>query len=716
LQFTVFLGIFMVNNTGLKSVLLLCLLLTTQSFAANTTQPSTQQKSDSLAVTQIVGGQEAEAADWPWMTAYVVTFQAIATSLQVDGVQYSTQAFSEGPAGQASGEIVGCGLGDSVCADAQNKVCLIQRGTINFSEKVLNCEAGGGVGVIIYNNEIGPISGTLGEGFAGNIPVVAITQQDGETLLTQAGKVAQLSVTADSALQQDASCGATFLGNKWVLTAAHCVDSPDAPFFKMNVGEYDLSDGAENAIAIKNIYVHPLYDADAINNDVALVELVSSVNAPAVEIASIATTDQYAIEHSPAFVAGWGGRTGYAPGEGPTSNFPDILHQVELNLTTNEECRQILAASLGINAENTGITDKMICAPQPVGIDGRGSCQGDSGGPLIVQTGTGPQQVGIVSWGIGCAATGFPGVYTRVAEFKDWLNTLSTGIAIEQKADFGIVPVGVSQSIELPISNNATTTVNLTFSIDGSTNFTVGSHNCSNLAANASCAVTVNYAASQAGEQSANVMISADDSNVAVSQARVVGTAIAQANGIAGVAGPSNANIQWFSGGALPWIANPLAAGVESGAIDDSQDSILMASISGEGTLSFEWSVSSEDNEEDANDPFDALYVYVDNELYSFISGELTAFETISNLELGAGTHRITWVYSKDPAVSEGDDKAYLRNVTFTAKVVAPPPTPTPTPTPNPSSSSGGGSAWYLLILMLGGLLIRRQSKHKYQV
>jgi len=707
LPLIVFLGIFMDKKTWLPSALLLSLLLTTQANAATSNQPSTQQKSNSLAATQIVGGQEAEAADWPWMTAYVVTFQAIATSLQVDGVQYSTQAFSEGPAGQASGEIVACGLGDAVCAEAQNKVCLIQRGSINFSEKALKCEAGGGVGAIIYNNEVGLISGTLGEGFTGTIPVVAVTQQDGETLLTQAGKVALLSVTADSALQQDASCGATFLGNKWVLTAAHCVDSPDAALFKMNVGEFDLSDGAENAIAIKNIYVHPLYNADAINNDIALVELVSSVNAPAVDIASIATTDQYAVEHSPAFVAGWGGRTGYAPGEGPTSNFPNILHQVELNLTTNEECRQILATSLGINPDNTGITDKMICAPQPQGIEGRGSCQGDSGGPLIVQTGTGPQQVGIVSWGIGCAATGFPGVYTRVAEFKDWLVTLSTGIAIEQKADFGIVPVGVSQSTELLINNNATSTVNLSFTITGSSNFSIGSHNCTNLAANSSCAVTVNYAASQAAEQSADVIILADDSNVAVSQARVTATAIAAATGIAGVAGPSNANIQWFTGGAAPWIANPLAAGVESGVIDDNQDSILMASITGEGTLSFEWSVSSEDNEEDANDPFDALYVFVDNELYSFISGELTAFETISNLELGAGTHRITWVYSKDPAVSEGDDKAYLRNVTFTAKVVAPP--PTPTPTPSPSNASGGGAAWLLLLIMAAGILVRRK-------
>merc|ERR1712150_90655 len=62
----------------------------------------------------------------------------------------------------------------------------------------------------------------------------------------------------------------------------------------------------------------------------------------------------------------------------------------------------------------------MICAAD----DGKDSCQGDSGGPLIVRADDSDEdvQVGIVSWGKGCAKPGYPGVYARVSEKIDWIN------------------------------------------------------------------------------------------------------------------------------------------------------------------------------------------------------------------------------------------------------------------------------------------------------
>ena len=52
--------------------------------------------------------------------------------------------------------------------------------------------------------------------------------------------------------------------------------------------------------------------------------------------------------------------------------------------------------------------------------------QGDSGGPLVHQSNGHMEQVGIVSWGIGCGKEDFPGVYTRVTEIRDWIDKVTT--------------------------------------------------------------------------------------------------------------------------------------------------------------------------------------------------------------------------------------------------------------------------------------------------
>ena len=97
----------------------------------------------------------------------------------------------------------------------------------------------------------------------------------------------------------------------------------------------------------------------------------------------------------------------------------------EVDAVSNEECEaseSIIDGWFGSQTESYAgrITDSMLCAEH---IKERDSCQGDSGGPLVMEgsNGLADVQVGVVSWGYGCALDEFPGVYARVSIFYDWI-------------------------------------------------------------------------------------------------------------------------------------------------------------------------------------------------------------------------------------------------------------------------------------------------------
>lgn len=653
---------------------------------------------------KIVGGEVASEGDWPWMSVLFDTYNETLATLTVDNINYQSQPFTEGIIGSATGITVDCGIGDIHCPDATGKICLIERGDINFSVKVENCQAGGGIGAIIYNNEAGSISGTLGENFTGTIPAISVTQADGANLQANIGASASLTVAEGDAIPKSAICGASFLGGKWLLTASHCVEDLLPQHLKVSVGEYDLSNSTNNAKAVKRIYMRADYQATVeLNNDIALIELVDSVNNPSITLIDLAATEQFAIDNSTVTVAGWGGRQGYGPNGGSTSNSPSLLHQVDLQLLTNDECKNIMAQSStdafeGIfTANDINITDAMICAYVSGG--GKGSCQGDSGGPLMINTNVGWQQIGIVSWGIGCAADGFPGVYTRAALFNDWVNEITQGIAIEQAFDFTIQAQNKVASTTLEVVNNSELSANLNFTIDGDTNFSIANENCNSIAAGASCQLQVNYDTAEIGKHNADINIESDNGDITTSSAKISAQTIALTPDIKGQLSSFDPSLTWYSGGSnnnSAWKLDNTEAAIVSGEITGDQESIVMVTVSGAGELSFEWSVSSEENTEEPDKPFDALYLYVDGELIKFISGAIS-YQSES-VTFAAGDHNITWIYKKDPFTSEGDDNAHIRNIVFTplGGVPATPPEPTVS-----SNSSGGSMAWLPFIFMV---------------
>ncbi|MEU2157933.1 serine protease [Streptomyces sp. NPDC019396] len=191
-------------------------------------------------------------------------------------------------------------------------------------------------------------------------------------------------------------CGGALYAKDIVLTAAHCVDGsgPDTGI-TATAGVVDLEDSG--AVSAKSTQVLQAPGYDGKGKDWALIKLEKPIDLPTLPIA-----EDDKLTNGDFDIAGWG-----ADKEGGSQQ--RYLLKAKVPFIDDATCQSAYGDQLTPGEE--------ICAGN-LDAGGIDTCQGDSGGPMFRKDEAGAWiQVGIVSWGEGCARPGKPGVYTEVSAF-----------------------------------------------------------------------------------------------------------------------------------------------------------------------------------------------------------------------------------------------------------------------------------------------------------
>lgn len=185
------------------------------------------------------------------------------------------------------------------------------------------------------------------------------------------------------------------------------------------IGRHNLTNhNTGEDVPVSEVVLHPNYDMRTSEDyDIALVILSRPVTAD-VNIMNINANSTLPVAGSDVTYLGWG----EIDSDAATLNVSDTLREVESNVITNEQCNDIegiIDGTKSTDSYNGLISDVMLCTF----TIGRDSCQKDSGGPLIIRGKDASEdvQVGVASWGLGCASKVFPGVACRISYVYSWI-------------------------------------------------------------------------------------------------------------------------------------------------------------------------------------------------------------------------------------------------------------------------------------------------------